>query len=88
MSEWINVEDRLPVKDWCNILVYCDGGNIEATKYHSDRLYFKYEKANCYSRKSYGKYSGHFMLCHERGYKITHWMPLPEPPKEQDDEQT
>jgi hypothetical protein len=81
MSEWISVEDRLPEKDWQNVLVFCDEGNTQVTKYHSQRHIFKWEKAYFYSRKKFGKYSGHFELCHELGYKITHWMPLPEPPK-------
>lgn len=81
MSNWISVEDRLPEIDYQNVLVFCYGGNIQTTKFHSDRFIFKWEKANCYTRKSFGKYSGHFMLCHESGYKVTHWMPLPATPE-------
>jgi hypothetical protein len=82
-NQWINVEDRLPELDYQNVLVFCDGGNIQTTKFHSDRFAFKWIKSNCYTRKSLGKLSGHFMLSHDSGYKVTHWMPLPEPPKEQ-----
>ena len=81
MNQWISVEDRLPELDYQNILVFCDGGSIQVTKFHGDRSMFKWKKANHYTRKSFGKYSGHFMLCHELGYKVTHWMSLPEPPK-------
>ena len=81
MSEWISVEDRLPEKNYENVLVYCDGGNVQVTKYHEDRMSLKWEKANHYTRRSFGKLSGHFMLCHELGYKVTHWMPLPKPPE-------
>jgi hypothetical protein len=80
---WISVEDRLPDSDYQNVLVFCHGGKIQTTKFHSDRFAFKWPKSNCYTRASLGKLSGHFMLSHDSGYKVTHWMPLPEPPKEQ-----
>jgi hypothetical protein len=83
---WISVEDRLPDSDLQNVLAFCDGGNIQTTRFHSDRFAFKrlgWPKSNCYTRKLLGKLSGHFMLSHDSGYKVTHWMPLPEPPKEQ-----
>ena len=41
-SKWISVEDRLPEIDWQNILVYCDGGNIQTTKYHNERAVLKW----------------------------------------------
>ena len=84
-NQWISVEDRLPDSDYQNVLAFCDGGNIQTTKFHSDRFAFKrlgWPKSNCYTRKLLGKLSGHFMLSHDSGYKVTHWMPLPEPPKE------
>ena len=82
-NQWISVEDRLPDLNYQNVLVFCDGGGIRTTKFHSDRFAFKrlgWPKSNCYTRKLLGKLSGHFMLSHDSGYKVTHWMPLPEPP--------
>lgn len=77
MSEWISVEDRLPETEDM-FIVY------PSTKYfgifadfwpHSD---FKEHKKNTFENQSddgvvFQNYA-------------THWMPLPEPPKEQDNE--
>jgi hypothetical protein len=81
MSEWISVEDRLPEKDQCYVIVACEGGYVDKTFYSKNREFFWLRAAGSYSRRKQGKASGYFQLSHEYGYKITHWMPLPEPPK-------
>lgn len=77
MSKWIKVEDRLPeigqevlmrVKV-CNRFVVIEGS----------RRYEKDEWVDCFcSRKNFKAWDGE--LC----YPVTHWMPLPELPKEDD----
>ena len=69
-GEWISVEDRLPEED-ARVLAFCGR--------RSEILYYR--------RKRSG--DGCFMYQDELGLLtelygsiITHWMPLPEPPKE------
>jgi hypothetical protein len=67
-DEWIRVEDRLPTESgryWCYVEEITDLG----------RGYFQW---NCaYSQN--GKIFTDRSLCN--GERITHWRPLPEPPK-------
>ncbi len=84
MSEWISVEDSLPeFKYACGyVLVACEGGNVDKSFFNMDREYLASARdAGSYSRKLQGKASGYFEISHRYGYKITHWMPLPEPPQ-------
>ena len=84
MSEWVSVDDRLPE---CNfgyflvVRVYHDNGDTHVTHsfYTKDREFAR-SKMPYYSRKTQGKNSVHFDAA-EPGFLITHWMPLPEPPK-------
>ncbi len=79
---WVSVDDRLPNGSYAHVLVYCDGGHVDRTFYCTDRNFLASSRdAGSYSRKRHGKNSGYFELSHKFGYKITHWMPLPEPPK-------
>lgn len=75
MSEWISVEDKMPPNNQMVIgYTPCDGfmfvGFYRAEKHHT------YDWSNWYiitamrSTKIVKK-------------KVTHWMPLPEPPKEE-----
>ena len=70
---WISVKDRLPNRDG----LYVVYGQTEAMREllpDNDPIWM------CYYRKERGFYDTE--LC--RGYDfITHWMPLPEPPKEE-----
>ena len=67
MAEWVSVEERLPEKG--GVALVWDG---------------KYRKVGCYGRFGWHeeydpddeRSVGHFI------YDVTHWMPLPEPPKE------
>ena len=76
MSEWISVKERLPGKDgW--YLVYAPGYWGNSKIYGLDGLAYSNFKHN---------YKDHWGI--ERGTGrgwpgiVTHWMPLPEPPKE------
>ena len=84
MSEWISVEERLP--DFKHgsgyVLVACDGGNVDKSFFTMNREYLSTLKTSGrYSRSRQGKQSGYFEVSHSYGYKITHWMPLPDAPK-------
>ena len=70
--QWISVEDRLPGRDG-EYVVY---GQTEAMREllpDAEPIWI------CNYYKQYGFY--HLELRREYGF-ITHWMPLPEPPKE------
>lgn len=73
MPRWISVEERLPEND-ANVLVYAIGNNenscIAMTSYTHNLHGFHIE----------GWRSPWQYFFHE--YKITHWMSLPESPKE------
>ena len=81
MSEWISVEDGLPKTepntDGVVCAVVCSLGNVYRARYMHDvdiGVDTKYwsEFAVNYNGKEYEHY--------EINAKITHWMPLPEPP--------
>ncbi len=70
--EWINVKDRLPEKgkNWETTfcLIYAKGGGILVRPFDSYH--------NCWNDEDDDDYE-----CDAVGGLITHWMPLPEPPK-------
>lgn len=71
MAEWISVKDRLPNEEEI-FLVYNGKSNdsyIELGFWNLDKKRFEY-----YDNEDYGL----------EMYDITHWMPLPKPPKESD----
>ena len=69
---WISVKDRLP-EEYGNYLAVVDGEVTECT----------------YSRPFIKGIINGWITCNANGFKwlrdehITHWMPLPEPPKEE-----
>ena len=74
MSEWIRIEDGLPEtpEQGCTVVLVASYSN-EREKYHIcagefQRGYF------------YNRY-GERMPIDDPYWPITHWMPLPEPPK-------
>lgn len=68
MSEWISVEDRLP--EITDKFIGCDsdGGVYECCRWCEGEIISTYMM---------GKYGANAKPTD----KITHWMPLPEPPK-------
>ncbi len=84
-SGWISVNDRLPDDDF----TYClavrhhhsnpESSTVQHTFFTKDRDLAR-NSNDCYSREYQGKLSVHFR-CAEAGFVVTHWMPLPEPPK-------
>lgn len=71
MNKWVPVTERLPEKDGDSqimCLVYSTYDGIVC------RPYNEYHK--CWDDEDYDDY-----YCDAVGGKITHWMPLPEPPE-------
>lgn len=61
MAEWIDVNEKLPLKtEW--VLVFADGA------------------VNCMAWNN-GRWENWGECCNVIIGEITHWMPLPEPPK-------
>ena len=81
MAEWIPVTERLPELNQ-EVLVYAVGkidGFIGSSAYAiTERFLFKYFPSSKGTEK-WGSPWEYFM----EDYEITHWMPLPEPPKEE-----
>ena len=69
-QQWISVEDELPHAE-CgesdNVLTVAENGLVEV-------LYFD---GGCWCYPT-----GEPVFCEDLSWRITHWMPLPEPPKE------
>lgn len=68
MKDWISVNDRLPEKD-VNVLCYTHGDIVEGYLCSNDNV-FKPE-IDCIG----------YMQNDVMVIDVTHWMPLPEPPK-------
>lgn len=67
-GEWISVKDRLP-EDNENVLAHTRYGEIRVFLSDEEGDWFD-ERGRFYSRNTSGA--------------VTHWMPLPEPPKEEE----
>jgi len=71
MNEWISVEDRLPEKGE-HVFCYCRE-DYEQRGYHVKTTHWD------------GEGDTHeFKSVYERYISVTHWMPLPKPPEEQE----
>ena len=76
MSRWISVEDRLPTSIVNKVIVRCKNGYVgfgHYEKYNGKEVWYNLE-----SQKPFTDWD--IEDCET--YEITHWMPLPEPPKE------
>ena len=70
MEEWISVKDRLPEESG----LYLTYGDIEFVPDHNDQPNtYKGIKIRVFLREYHNL---------EWDWRVTHWMPLPEPPKE------
>lgn len=80
-SEWISVEERMPALD-TEVLVFAVGlpeWGFEGKTTMAIAYRFTYRFWS--SGKEYEQWSTPWEYFH-KDYKITHWMPLPEPPEE------
>lgn len=74
VGEWISVSDRLP-SEYGNYIAFCEGEVMECT-------YAPPKKGMIPGWSTCDAHGVHFF-----GEKsVTHWMPLPEPPKEEKDD--
>ena len=76
MSEWISVKDRLPDEDDINDYLITDGKRCFVGFYH--------HKAKGWDNFTLGWIQEYYADGEVDDIEITHWMPLPEPPKESD----
>ena len=73
--EWISVKERLPDNkehDWVLAQVVEDNGYMHIPKVMEYR-----QNRNDWFEETYG-----WLSKHKGAFVVTHWMPLPEPPKE------
>lgn len=74
VPKWISVKDRLPEDD-VDVIVYAisnNGGHTIVVTFHTHTLYG-------FNIEGWASPWQYFT----RNYTITHWMPMPEPPKEE-----
>lgn len=92
MAEWISVKDRLPSKDGEYIVAY--KLDTIPPKWQFETCLFALDLYSVnrfdFPREWYKDKSGFFDSEPEHGYCevseiVTHWMPLPEPPEENED---
>lgn len=73
-SEWVSVKDRLPEVGEYNVAADTDyGKKVTACELNKDGNWI---------------HDGEETFCHSYYFEVTHWMPLPEPPKEKDSEES
>lgn len=71
--EWISVKDRLP-EDYEKVIAYCNKTN---------KYFVGFARKSSYSGDTYWLLVGASGAVYYVKSKVTHWMPLPEPPKEE-----
>ncbi len=76
--EWISVKDRLPESDE-EVLVYNPRDGINLGEFDSEEVRGYYEKDGSYFITNSGWDVQYEWAPHENP---THWMPLPQPPKD------
>lgn len=77
MSEWISVKDRLPEKIANKVIVCCKNGYVgfgHYEKFNGFQTWYNLE-----SQKPFTDWD----LKNCETYEVTHWMPLPQPPEEE-----
>ena len=88
---WISVEERLPSQDEYYLVAY--KLDVIPQRWHFNVYPFSLDLYNTdkfdFPRKKYKGKSGFYFYDSEYGYcedsRVTHWMPLPKPPKENKD---
>lgn len=79
--KWISVKDRLPELEE-EVLVYASGKIDGFFGKNVIAICSRYEQKIYPSAPGYERWSSPWQYFHT-DYEITHWMPLPEPPKEE-----
>ena len=82
IPQWIDINLVQP-NDYREVLFYCEGGKMLTGRYYGEQNCKSLPSSHGMfgkSRKWYGKY-GRYCEPAGRGYKVTHWMPLPNEPE-------
>ena len=81
VQEWISVDDRLPEEDGSYLVTTNSFGNRQSVKFR----WFAKDGENVDAYDLAGQKDVWYLYDSECGYvsinSVTHWMPLPEPPK-------
>ena len=81
VQEWINVKDSLPEKDGAYLVTTNSFGDRQSVKFR----WFAKDGENVDAYDLAGQKDVWYLYDSECGYisinSVTHWMPLPEPPK-------
>lgn len=81
MSEWISVNDRLPQRKDVMIATLAYQNSSDYVLVYIDNLTWPYRR----TLVTVGRYdydAERWVMKAAHNWKVTHWMPLPEPPKE------
>lgn len=73
-GSWVAIEDRQPEESGY-YLCACEGGNVDKSFWNPSANLDELK----IGRKYAGKWGRFFELA-KKGYRITHWMPMPPPP--------
>ena len=87
MNNWISVKDKLPTKyDWV-LISYVDGKDSKLRYVPSVGEYRNGVWCTKESDEFFSNTPRHYVRDFESAYlvKVTHWMPLPEPPRYEHD---
>ena len=82
VPEWTDINLRQP-EEYQDVLWFCQGGNIRTGMYYGKTHCDRVPETHPISRRGrshYGKF-GRYADPAESGHVVTHWMPLPCPPK-------
>jgi len=86
VPEWTDINLRQP-EEYQDVLWFCQGGNIRTGMYYGKTHCDRVPETHPISRRGrshYGKF-GRYADPAESGHVVTHWMPLPQPPKQGQD---
>ena len=84
VPEWTDINLRQP-EEYQYVLWFCQGGNIRTGMYYGKTHCDRVPETHPISRRGrshYGKF-GRYADPAESGHVVTHWMPLPCPPKQE-----
>jgi len=84
VPEWTDINLRQP-EEYQDVLWFCQGGNIRTGMYYGKTHCDRVPETHPISRRGrshYGKF-GRYADPAESGHVVTHWMPLPQPPKQE-----
>ena len=85
VPEWTDINLRQP-EEYQYVLWFCQGGNIRTGMYYGKTHCDRVPETHPISRRGrshYGKF-GRYADPAESGHVVTHWMPLPCPPKQEE----